>query len=452
MLKKLSHTSWGADRETLNTLYKATVISILDYGCQVYGSATEPTLKKLEPIHNEGTRIITGAFRSSPISSIHVEHGELPLDFHRNLVCLKTAARIKASDSPTSQLFNEHDNFEQTPPFIIRASRMMKQMNMHINFTKKIQVTPPWTRNRPSICTKLKLNKKSTNPHIIKINAMEHMNTKSNKKPIYTDGSKSDEGTGYSVVYADNTIKRSLPEHASVFTAELSAINEALEVIRRDASAAEFVIYSDSRSALEAIDKFYPINHIVCQIQEKAHTIIEQGKQIMICWIPAHVGISGNEKADRAAKEAILEQRSASQPPHQDTYPKFKEEQYRKWQLRWDIEPMANKLKQIKDTVKPWKMETKIDRETQVKLTRLRIGHTLLTHGHLMIQPKEDPTKCSKCNIELTINHIIQDCPHVRPQRMQSIGHSPIKEVLGPKVRVSSVMKFLRSVQVFDVI
>ena len=47
ILKKLSHTNWGADRKTLRILYRATVLPILDYGSQIYGSATPVKLKLL---------------------------------------------------------------------------------------------------------------------------------------------------------------------------------------------------------------------------------------------------------------------------------------------------------------------------------------------------------------------------------------------------------------------
>ena len=48
-------------------------------------------------------------------------------------------------------------------------------------------------------------------------------------------------------------------------------------------------------------------------------------------------------------------------------------------------------------------------------MTRLRIGHTLLTHKFIL--DKEDPPKCMYCNDRLTIKHIIVNCPgldHVR--------------------------------------
>ena len=75
LLRKVSHTSWGATRKTLKMLYKSTVLSILNYGSEIYGSASKATLKTLEPVHNEGMRLITGAFRSTPVQSLLVEAG-----------------------------------------------------------------------------------------------------------------------------------------------------------------------------------------------------------------------------------------------------------------------------------------------------------------------------------------------------------------------------------------
>jgi len=39
----------------------------------------------------------------------------------------------------------------------------------------------------------------------------------------------------------------------------------------------------------------------------KDYTLLfsNNGKNILLCWIPSHVGISGNEKADTAAKAAL---------------------------------------------------------------------------------------------------------------------------------------------------
>ena len=79
----LSHTIWGADRTILLHLYLLFVCSKLDYGSHVYCTASLRTLRILDPIQNEGFRLATGAFRSFPITSLHVESNFLPLDLHR---------------------------------------------------------------------------------------------------------------------------------------------------------------------------------------------------------------------------------------------------------------------------------------------------------------------------------------------------------------------------------
>ena len=45
------------------------------------------------------------------------------------------------------------------------------------------------------------------------------------------------------------------------------------------------------------------------RIIELAQRVVEQGNSITVRWTPAHVGVEGNERADRAAKDA------ASLPP-----------------------------------------------------------------------------------------------------------------------------------------
>ena len=40
LMLKLSHTTWGAKRHVMITLYKALVLSKIDYGSPIYGSAS----------------------------------------------------------------------------------------------------------------------------------------------------------------------------------------------------------------------------------------------------------------------------------------------------------------------------------------------------------------------------------------------------------------------------
>ncbi|GBN34418.1 hypothetical protein AVEN_27281-1 [Araneus ventricosus] len=52
ILKVLSNTSWGADRTSLLRVYQAVILSRIDYGSVVYGSARASALRKLYPVHH----------------------------------------------------------------------------------------------------------------------------------------------------------------------------------------------------------------------------------------------------------------------------------------------------------------------------------------------------------------------------------------------------------------
>ena len=95
LLRILSHTSWGADRDTLLLLHKMLVLPKLEYGCEVYSSATEARLRNLNAVHHAGIRLATGAFRSSPITSLLVDAGELPLDLRRQSSLLRCWFRMQ---------------------------------------------------------------------------------------------------------------------------------------------------------------------------------------------------------------------------------------------------------------------------------------------------------------------------------------------------------------------
>ena len=64
------------------------------------------------------------------------------------------------------------------------------------------------------------------------------------------------------------------------------------------------VICSDSRSALSSIrsDSTSAREDLVLEIGTVVHQLISRGTEVRFQWVPAHVCLSGNEMADRAAK------------------------------------------------------------------------------------------------------------------------------------------------------
>ncbi|GBN92942.1 putative RNA-directed DNA polymerase from transposon BS [Araneus ventricosus] len=99
ILRVLSSTSWGADQPSMMRIYRSTILSKIDYGCTIYGSARKSVLQKLDPVHHTALRLCSGAFRTSSIKSLYVYCCEPALDIRRQMLSLHYFFRI-ASNSP----------------------------------------------------------------------------------------------------------------------------------------------------------------------------------------------------------------------------------------------------------------------------------------------------------------------------------------------------------------
>ena len=99
IIKVVSNQEWGADKSVLLKLYRSLVRSKLDYGCIVYGSARSSYLKVLNTIHHQGLHLALGAFRTSPVESLYVEAGELPLEHRRIKLSLQYVTKLKSTTS-----------------------------------------------------------------------------------------------------------------------------------------------------------------------------------------------------------------------------------------------------------------------------------------------------------------------------------------------------------------
>ena len=450
LLKKLSHTTWGAKRDTMLMLYKATVLSILDYGCPIYASASENILNKLNPVHNSGLRLCTGAFKSSPVESLTTESGEMPLKYRRDIIMMKRALKMINGKSSAKETFNKNDSFltsGNVPSFPMKANRLLEQHNLiNINLIPVKEHPPPWIIKKPHICKQLcYLKKNMNNPEYLRQHTLEHIRRKGPHNEIYTDGSKSDDKVGSAAIYQNEKVLISLPKNASVFTAELIAIQAAIRMISTK-NERKFVIYSDSKSSIEAIQKYASKHELIIQIQTALQELTENRKEIEICWIPAHVGVQGNEEADKAAKEASSLVINNDNLPINDWLITIKPRIMQKWQEAWISDQNINKLKEIKETVYPWSSSLQKFRHQETILTRLRIGHSRLTHGHLMSTPHGNRPICSTCNTQITIKHILTECPKYRIQRQTYLRNRSLKEILSENEKFSafSIFNFLK--------
>ncbi|GFW07197.1 RNase H domain-containing protein [Trichonephila clavipes] len=82
------------------------------------------------------------------------------------------------------------------------------------------------------------------------------------------------------------------------------------------------------------------------------------------------------------------------------------------WRETWD-QQIINKLHSIHPSTAHWAAVPV--RRHDDRLTRLRIGHTRLTHRHLLLG--ESPPVCDFCQCELSLLHILIECPKYSSKR-----------------------------------
>ena len=216
---------------------------------------------------------------------------------------------------------------------------------------------------------------------------------------MYTDGSKEDKGTAMSFVCDDHEFSCRINDEASICTAELLAIEAAIEYIW-DSSDEKFMIITDSLSSLQALKSQKLNNPIVSNILHMCH-YLSGHKDIVFCWVPSHIGIQGNERADVLAKAALDKTKQFYYIPYTDF--KYNISVYLDdiLQGEWNIN-VTSKLFEVQPIIK--RSFTPMERRRDdVVLCRARIGHAYFTNGYLL----RGELRPMCCNTRLTVRHVL---------------------------------------------
>ena len=427
LLKVVASTDWGADRETLLLIYRSHIRSILDYGCIVYGSARKSYLQMLDPIHHQALRLCLGAFKTSPIESLYVEANEPRLQDRREKLALQYALKIKAN--PTNIAFDTvyHANFNilyerhtsKISSFGVRISKILSQIQWDMTTIADFSYpqVPTWQLPKPYVDLELcKFGKSVTSPDIYLSYFNERQEIYSDHFPIYTDGSKDgDKVAAAAAIYNTQCRLVRLPSNSSIFSAELTALSLAFEYISEMDRVKKFVIYTDSLSAIQALQSRKWENPLIQKLLLTYTDFLKQNCRVVLCWIPSHIGIKGNETVDGMAKAALsMNICPIIKVPYTDFYEAIKKYIKDQWQSRWT--QTHNKLKEIKPNIGP-NQRIRLARRDEVVLHRCRIGHSYLTHAYLL--KGEDAPFCIPCDQPLTLKHILVDCidfAHIRDE------------------------------------
>ncbi|XP_077522992.1 uncharacterized protein LOC144133744 [Amblyomma americanum] len=91
---------------------------------------------------------------------------------------------------------------------------------------------------------------------------------------------------------------------ASSTTAQVAALHLAADLILETPDLSPAVVLSDSRAALTTLRRAHHTLPMYANLDNKQRQERALDRDVLLQWLPSHVGISGNEQADQLAKQA----------------------------------------------------------------------------------------------------------------------------------------------------
>src|ERR1700730_2431747 len=108
ILKSLTATTWGKEKETLVATYSAITRPILEYASTVWSPIISNTsMQKLKTVQNTALRVATGCTADTNINHIHQETKVLPLKDHCNLHTSNLKQKAASSNHPLNKLMDQ---------------------------------------------------------------------------------------------------------------------------------------------------------------------------------------------------------------------------------------------------------------------------------------------------------------------------------------------------------
>ncbi|XP_044759296.1 uncharacterized protein LOC123317016 isoform X3 [Coccinella septempunctata] len=237
----------------------------------------------------------------------------------------------------------------------------------------------------------------------------------------FTDASvsRAPDSVGYGVFFPSMAVELSgrLPDHWSIFDAELFAIGKAVSEAS-ERKLRRLLVVSDSLSALEALksNKFdSSVDIISMRVRNTLYVANSTGCAVSCIWVPSHSYIHANDVADRLANQG----RYADTAPHipggpQTLWPRIKRDIRGSW-IEDFLKSCISRgriyslyVNHHNFPLSPWFSKIDKPRRFLIAVLRLKSGHCL-TPAHLHRIGVRDSPNCD-CGALGDIPHIFLSC------------------------------------------
>lgn len=423
ILRAVCGQRWGADPNIAVIFYRNMVRSILDYGSVFYHSASNNHLNKVDRIKNKGLKACGGYLKSTPTNVIEAEFREPPMSLRRSLLSDKLVLKLIAKSSilipnlrKLAELYNQHSYWTHKKQPILVTSYIKLEQHINIihqstNIAKTISQYELFD-NIPKIIT----NYFSPTTNIANIIEKEINLKWNNHEQIFTDGSCYQGNVGCAFYYKNGNVSKmfQLNKQASIYTAELTAIREAIRFCLT-LNKTHFVIFTDSKSSLEKL-KTSTIqsvrHHLLIDILALCLQMKIANKNITLVWIKGHIGITANEKVDALAKSACRSGETLHnfKIPHTDLLPYCKQGIKEIWQIQFQENTKGQFYKHLQPNIPNQVWFQGIQNKDLIRtICRMRSNHALYPEYQNKIGISNNPN--CQCGALGSLQHVILECP-----------------------------------------
>ena len=423
LMRNVAGQGWGAGKKAQLCIYKALIRSRIEFGHEVYYTASDHQLSRLDTVQRRALLRCCGAFCTTANNVLQQDCGEMPLALRRKRAALRTLTRAAANDTnPARSVIEPHWTQYYGKFTAGKGTFSMLWSDYRSTRTEEVakhQVlpTPPWERTIPNTDCSLSRSicKKETLPATMKTEALTLIHSYAHHLHIYTDASKmadSDRvGAAFYVEELEYGHAARLTDGISIYAAELTAIQMAIDWLLNSANLTQdVVIFTDSLSSVQSFSSCRSTSQPI--IFDRALTSVYQLQQtVTFAWIPSHVGIRGNEAVDRLAKlgtERAIVDINLPLEFHQE---KAEIDDYilGLWQTQYDNDASGAFYRAIEPKVNGHVKYSSQNKSKERMITRLRFGKCLLNKCLQEIKKHPDG-RCGCCGRDETVEHLLLEC------------------------------------------
>jgi ribonuclease HI len=258
-------------------------------------------------------------------------------------------------------------------------------------------------------------------------------------------------GSGYCISGSGTLLREAelpLGKYITVFQAEVYAISHVASRLNQEAQDGFRInVYVDCKSALDSLTSEALQGQLVRECAARLNALASN-RQLMLHWIPAHKGYSGNEFVDRLAKKAAETPFLGPEPSilisTETVNSAIDGSTTERWRARWRRSEECRQTKAVPPEI------SRAGRSQCLRLSRalLRIlvqvvtGHCLLAKHMCTMSIINDPT-CPLCKREdEDRDHFVLKCEALVDARNEVFGFPELKPEDLAHVSLPSLLKF----------